>query len=531
MRFFAAALLVCGAWSCEYDDSDLWDKVNNLEEQVNENSETIATLKALVDALNQGKVIMSVAQTEDGYTLTFSDGSSVSISNGKDGQNGQDGQDGQDGKDGQNGQDGQDGDSFFESVVVTETSVIITLSDGTVIELPRVQLAPNTYSINGQVADLKSTAIMMVDENISIVATPTEGVGSAEEMFECEEFLFTSVSPLLVGKEFDLMTETELYTVMSTFADAFIGAAAPGMVDELKAGHASFEYEENTLVVKAELTLADGTLFSFHAVAQEAVQVNENTMIRGEEQKPVRAAFYMAEDGMTALYFTPGEIGYFDELYDTTWFVYLMISDDLVGQKFDITTVGEESLFMFGMSDQLDENHYVEIANYDLQGATGDFTVTKNSDGNYTAEINITVNGVSYTVAYEGDCTSYDAVPEVKTNYLLCGEEEFQITAATLTKGDTVWSVELTTTSGKNLAFTAPESCFDGETYGFSQSADMTVTYDGVTYSKANGHSGTLTAYYKTLSQQLTVDFTNYGGGESGYTKIEFNYTGAVTEL
>lgn len=42
------------------------------------NSE-ITTLQSLVDALNQGKVITNTEQTSDGYTLTFSDGSTVSI--------------------------------------------------------------------------------------------------------------------------------------------------------------------------------------------------------------------------------------------------------------------------------------------------------------------------------------------------------------------------------------------------------------------------------------------------------------------
>lgn len=114
-------LLLVGTMGCEYNDDALWEKVNDLEEQVNENSETIATLQALVEALNQGKVIAQVEQTADGYKLLFSDGSSIELKNG---------QDGTDGKDGSNG------DSYFQSVEVTEDSVIITLSDGTVIELP-----------------------------------------------------------------------------------------------------------------------------------------------------------------------------------------------------------------------------------------------------------------------------------------------------------------------------------------------------------------------------------------------------------
>ena len=133
-KIWMAALLLVGAVGCEYDDDELWDKVNDLEEQVQQNKETIATLQALVEALNQGKVIMNVEQTEEGYKLTFSDGSTVVVNHGKDGQDGQD------------GQNGQDGDSFFQSVVVTGDSVIITLSDGRTIELPLLQRETAIYA-------------------------------------------------------------------------------------------------------------------------------------------------------------------------------------------------------------------------------------------------------------------------------------------------------------------------------------------------------------------------------------------------
>ena len=102
----ALMLLASAFTSCQYDDGDLWNKVNSLEQQVDANKEDIATLTSLVEALNKGKVIVSTTQTENGYTLTFSDGSSVSITNGK------------------------DGDSFFVSIVEQDDMVIITLPDG-----------------------------------------------------------------------------------------------------------------------------------------------------------------------------------------------------------------------------------------------------------------------------------------------------------------------------------------------------------------------------------------------------------------
>lgn len=137
---FAVVALAASFSACSYDDSEIWDSVNDLEEQVAQNTEDIATLSALIDALNKGKVILSTEYTAEGVVLHFSDGSSVTIKNGtdgKDGANGKDGQDGEDGKDGQDGQDGQDGDSFFVSIEETDTTVIITLADGRVIVLPK----------------------------------------------------------------------------------------------------------------------------------------------------------------------------------------------------------------------------------------------------------------------------------------------------------------------------------------------------------------------------------------------------------
>lgn len=131
---------------CSYDDDAIWTKFEEIESEVDQNRNDIETLTALMEALSSGKVIVSVETTEDGVVLTFSDGSTVTVYNGQDGEDGKDGadgedgkdgKDGQDGEDGEDGQDGQDGDSIFESVEETDTEVIITLTDGRVIRLPK----------------------------------------------------------------------------------------------------------------------------------------------------------------------------------------------------------------------------------------------------------------------------------------------------------------------------------------------------------------------------------------------------------
>lgn len=121
--FLAVALMSVTLTGC-YDDSDLWGEIDNLKEQVQANSEDIATLSSLIDALNKGKVITGTEQTENGYKLMFSDGSSLEI---------------------RNGVDGADGDSFFVSIEETDTTVIITLADGRVITIPKVEIRTLTF--------------------------------------------------------------------------------------------------------------------------------------------------------------------------------------------------------------------------------------------------------------------------------------------------------------------------------------------------------------------------------------------------
>lgn len=133
--FLAVALMSVTLTGC-YDDSDLWGEIDNLKDQVQANSEDIATLSSLIDALNKGKVITGTEQTENGYKLMFSDGSSLEIKNGA------------------NGADGADGDSFFVSIEETDTTVIITLADGRVITIPKVEIRTLTF----EDADVKFTS-------------------------------------------------------------------------------------------------------------------------------------------------------------------------------------------------------------------------------------------------------------------------------------------------------------------------------------------------------------------------------------
>ena len=90
-------LLMCTTACNEYDDSELWDRVNSLDDRVTsiENrlkalNNDITSISALVGVLQNRLYLTNVTTLGDGYTLTFSDGSHITVSDGKDGINGKD---------------------------------------------------------------------------------------------------------------------------------------------------------------------------------------------------------------------------------------------------------------------------------------------------------------------------------------------------------------------------------------------------------------------------------------------------------
>lgn len=387
------------------------------------------------------------------------------------------------------------------------------------------ELPVNSYSISGEATSLQSVAVEMLDENIYVVATPTPNLTTAEAILASEEYLFVAVSPLLVGKEFDLKTESKLYTVISTLGGAPLREVTPEDNSEVLAGTAQLSYESGVAVVKAEITLANGKVLKLHLSAENELVVNGNVIARGNEIKPLRAAFYDEGDYATTLYFTPAGLEHFGEIDDASWYIYLGVSNQLIdGKTHSLADMGGTSMFEFGVIDNVSSSKSVEIMAGYLRGATGEFTITKTAEAKYRASINIKLLGVDYMVEFEDKCLSVDYAPEKKTNYFDYKGSESAIIAATLTQGNEVWSVEFATSSGESVVLNAPKGFFnsgDGGR-GFSQSKEFTVEYNGTVYSKANGYSGTIISSYDEVTQSLELDFFNN-------SDVKFSYIGVVT--
>ena len=116
--YFLSIVLLTIASSCgtEYDDSELIDRLNKLEEEQKkleeeqkEMQEQIDAQQALIDALTKNLTITSIVETNEGYVITFSDNSTITFK--------------------------QDS-SFIENIEVEEDCITFTFADGRVVTLP-----------------------------------------------------------------------------------------------------------------------------------------------------------------------------------------------------------------------------------------------------------------------------------------------------------------------------------------------------------------------------------------------------------
>ena len=109
-------LAICACTPEAYDDTAIKEQIDNLDDRLTKVEEDLATLelnvaamKTLAEALKTGKYIESVTPLEDGtgYTITFSDDTTIVIKNGEKGDKGETGDQGDKGDTGAAGVDGK----------------------------------------------------------------------------------------------------------------------------------------------------------------------------------------------------------------------------------------------------------------------------------------------------------------------------------------------------------------------------------------------------------------------------------------
>ena len=171
--FVAAAMVIPSA--CSYDDSDLWEAVNDIEDRV-ENLEPASTqmnsdikaLQTIIKALQDNVTITSVTRTANGYTIVFSDGIETTITNGIDGASAP-----------EISVRKADDDLYYwtiggEWLIVDNEKVSVTAVDGSETVTPQVRINPTTreweISTDGGVAWISTGVSAKGEKGESIFA-------------------------------------------------------------------------------------------------------------------------------------------------------------------------------------------------------------------------------------------------------------------------------------------------------------------------------------------------------------------------
>ena len=380
--------------------------------------------------------------------------------------------------------------------------------------------AMNSYVLSGEGHLFGSVVVSNIGEYLCIAASVAEGVSSFDKIFEQEEYFYVAITPMLNGDEFDLMTESKLYTVISTLKGAELETVAPEMKEEIQAGKCSFTYNDGKTTVDASLTLADGKELTVKMEAEENIVVNENIITVNGTSKPVRTAFHKTEDGLTEIYLTPAGISYSEELAITTYYAYLILDENQCTGK----TIMASDIIEAGFVDNVQETH-ISSATADCSGTVNVLRDAENPSA-YTIVASINLDGTVIDIQFKGGAVDYNLKPEIIYE-IVYGKRSYKISNVILDKtiGNDLWKV-IVESNGKDLTITLPSSAFDGNPKGFSQfknNPDVMVTYGDNVYNYASGHSGTITVGID--EDTIHVEFTNYNDlqalYEGAFTLIE----------
>lgn len=370
-------------------------------------------------------------------------------------------------------------------------------------QVPDTELKENEYILGEDKCSFESVAASNLGEYICIAACPQEGVEAFDAIFEQDEYFYVAISPLLNGKEFDLMTEENLYTVISTLAGAELESVTPSTLDDIQEGLCTFTCTEGVVSVEISLTLWNGQTFSAILEAEEpGIVVNENIFALDGNNKPVRTAFRLLEDGKTALYLTPAGIEFSADLEVATYYAYVVLDDESChGRTLDVSDV-----IAVGYVDNI--NGLVVDSNEVPTIGTLNVLSDPENPAHYVVSADLDFSGTTLKLRFDGRTIDANLV-EVIGNEIIYDDKTYAIQGVSLDMpaGDSVCKVMLQSVKGE-LIITLPVNFLDGNAHGFSQSPDLYIEFDGNVFSKANGYSGTVTVGVE--DDVMHIDVTNY---------------------
>lgn len=426
------------------------------------------------------------------------------------------------------------GESFRGNMTISEDNIVPIIPEEP--EEPSLEYpdAPMTFTVNGEASTIGKVFVDTFNEYILVTMTPDASAGSYEEVITSDnmEYLQFMALPSALNRDLDLIAERQ--GIFCWDNETETTAIYPGEGGNLVAGKARLDFNEETgeAVLKIVMELTDGTVAGAYAegvLSEPAPEQGGEITVDGEA-KPVRAAFYMEEEGVTVLYFTRSGVLSFDELMEDAldYFLVMLPSDKMTGEETSLVNETEDVTMMFV------DNVSGEILEAAGGKNEGSYCIQKLADGEYSAKVSVTFgDGTTVDVGYTGVYVPYDYVP-VDPNEFTCNGETRAIQSALVDKSDAeIWHIYLSPVGGLEYVsefqdpandavhITTPKEVFDLGSAGFSTFPEtLMFEYGGQTWKYDDKTFGTLEVILE--GSELTVDFTTYGDlvGHYGGTAV-----------
>ena len=201
-----------------YDDSELRAEIDDLKERIED-------VETLLNASANNLTITSVEETKDGFIVTFSDGSTITVRHGEDGSNGDKGDPGEKGDKGDpgdpgekgdkgdQGEKGEDGETLIESIIIGESEVTFLLTNGKTVIIP----------LEGYYDPLEAP-IQFLDNTVKVLCVLAWDSDGDQLLSYKEAAAVTDIGDLFSGSDIMAFRELEHFTSLTQIKDgAFYG--------------------------------------------------------------------------------------------------------------------------------------------------------------------------------------------------------------------------------------------------------------------------------------------------------------------
>ena len=414
---------------------------------------------------------------------------------------------------------------------------------------------PSEFSFGSEVRPLKSVVATVIGGIQYFYLSPYAGLTTVEDMSDTE-FLMIGINPAMLGQVLDITSydgmDYAFYNMTELGADDLTAVDPYGWSEICSAGKFKVEKTDNRVKITFSFTLLSGGKFegSYEGAYSEIKQSTTNILtLNGENTRDIKATFYEKTDEGVALYLTPSRISSAADLENVnTYYVRLFVPNaGLNGQEVDITNTN--LAFEFTYYSPYDEER-IQISKGHLEDAAGTFSVSKSADNEYSLTLNLKYlgdNSLKISGNYNGAFVVYDTT--IPNEYRLGADgTPVTIQSVVIDKTDADICViylsrqpGITTVAGMSAAHAVvrlSKTMLDGVLRGFSgddENVKISITYEGVTYSRANTTLGNLALGGRTSvslqGNEVEMTFEVVGIKKYGDASLSGYYKGAVTVI